>query len=458
MASLSTVVSYACQATQGIITLTSLSDAPGAAPGASYTWIVRAGTGTDYGGPVAAGDSVAVPDGSYLVRVFASYSDNTTASGIPHTVEVNCAGNTGSSSGPTCDLVASAPVPTDPTTIGGFGYVTFNFTTADQGTIGVNAVGPVAQAQNFQASAGTAQLNNLPAGTYNWVIALTSDATCARSGTFTINDPAPPADPSLNDPARWEPVGGVLPNPVLLKVEASLTNAQGAARAGLHVEVELWRPAAAAAFVSFRATVRTATQYVDAAPYLREQLVALQRYAATASRPLIDQDASLRFYYRYRVVDKTGPEQWLTRDGERYAVLAALPEAADTMLPYVADTVGRVASVFSDYEGAQFVGLPLECTVLLPPPTPSQDRWAELRYLDAYKQEVEIRSFALAATLPAGVLRMPLPGDVLPCAAYVEVSVRDDNRAYVGTCGAGTPVQPFPTPGNLIVNGGYLKL
>jgi hypothetical protein len=43
-------------------------------------------------------------------------------------------------------------------------------------------------------------------------------------------------------------------------------------------------------------------------------------------------------------------------------------------------------------------------------------------------------------------------------AAYVEVSVRDDNRAYVGTCGTGAPVQPFPTPGNLLVNGGYLKL
>jgi len=356
-----------------------------------------------------------------------------------------------------CDLIAGQPIPTDPTSVGGYGYVTFNFTTSDTGTIGVNAAGPVVRAQNFQASAGTAQLLNLPAGRYYWVIALTSDPTCAKEGYFTINDPAPPADPSVNDPARWEPVGGVLPNPVLLKVEASLTNSQGAARTGLHVEVELWRPAAAAAFASFRATVRTATQYVDAASYLRAELVALQRYAATASQPLIDADASLRFYYRYRVVDKVGPEQWLTRAGERYAVLAALPEAADTMAPYVADTTGGVASVFPDFEGVQFVGRPLECTVLLPPPTPGQDRWAELRYLDAYQREVEIRSFALAPTLPAGVLRIPLPADVLPCAAFVQVSIRDDNRAYVGTCGA--PIIPAPVLGGyLLTNAGRLRL
>jgi hypothetical protein len=356
-----------------------------------------------------------------------------------------------------CDLLVSQVTPTDPTTIGGYGYVTFTYSTADTGTVGVNATGPVVHAQNVQALAGTAQLLNLPAGTYYWVLALTSNPTCLKEGTFTITDPAPPTDPSLNDPARWEPVGGVLPNPVLLKVEAALLDSQGVARAGLHVEVELWRPAAAAAFSSFRATVREATQYVDAASYLRAELVALQRYAATTTRPLIDQDASLRFYYRYRVVDKVGPEQWLTRASARYAVLAALPEAADTMAPYVADTTGKVASVFPDFEGVQFVGRPLECSVLLPPAT-GAPRWAELRYLDAYKQEVEIRSFALASTLPAGVLRIPLPADVLPCAAYVEVSVRDDDRAYVGTCGGTTTPVPLPTPGHLLANGGYLQL
>jgi hypothetical protein len=36
------------------------------------------------------------------------------------------------------------------------------------------------------------------------------------------------------------------------------------------------------------------------------------------------------------------------------------------MAPYVADGTGKVASVFDDYEGTQFVGLPLEASGLLP--------------------------------------------------------------------------------------------
>jgi hypothetical protein len=356
-----------------------------------------------------------------------------------------------------CDLIVTSVIPYPPTSPGGFGYVEIYFTTSDQ-YVNFSITGAVNQPYGVVRNTGVLYAQLLPAGGYTYTISRQSDPTCVASADFVVGPAPAPVDPSLNDPARWEPVGGVLPNPVLLKVEASLTDANGAARAGLHVEVELWRPAAVAAFVSFRATLRQAVQYVDAAPYLRAELVALQRYAATASSPLIDADASLRFYYRYRVVDKAGPEQWLTRAGERYAVLAALPEAADTMAPYVADTTGAVASVFDDYEGAQFVGLPLECTVLLPPATPGQDRWAELRYLDAYRNEVEIRSYALAPTLPAGVLRIPLPAGVLPCAAYVEVSVRDDNRAYAGTCSGTTTPTPLPTPGHLLTNGGYLQL
>ncbi len=354
-----------------------------------------------------------------------------------------------------CDLIITQVTPYPPTSVGGFGYVQIDFTTSDP-NVYFSIAGPVNQYYGIVQNIGTVYANNLPAGTYTYLLTRQTDPTCQATASFTIAPAAPPVDPSLNDPARWEPGGGILPNPVLLKVEAVLTDATGAARAGLHVEVELWRPAAVAAFVTFKATVRTAEQYIDAAPYLRAELVALQRYAATSAAPLIDQDASLRFYYRYRVVDKVAAEQWLTRAGERHAVLAAMPQATDTMAPYVADTTGQVASVFDDYEATQFVGLPLEVSVLLPPDTGAA-RWAELRYLDAFKNEVEIRSFALSSTLPAGMLRIPLPADVLPCAAYVEASVRDDNRAYVGTCG-GTTTPTIPTPGHLLANGGFLQL
>jgi hypothetical protein len=147
-------------------------------------------------------------------------------------------------------------------------------------------------------------LYGLPAGDYDVVVGLTDDYTCQATRPFTM-PPFTAMDTSLGDAPRWEPVGGVLPNPMLLKVEAMLLTA-GAARRGLHVEVALWHPNTPAPFARFRATMREATQYVDAAPYVRAQLRALQRYAATPGTPFIDADAAYRFFFQYRVVDKAG--------------------------------------------------------------------------------------------------------------------------------------------------------
>jgi hypothetical protein len=173
--------------------------------------------------------------------------------------------------------------------------------------------------------------------------------------------------------------------------------------------------------------------------------VAQLRYASPATRPFVDGDACLRFFYRYRVVDSRGAEPWVTRAGERYAVLAALPGATDTMAPYVADGTGRVASVFDGGEATHFVGYPLEVSVLLPPA--DQMRYAELRYLDAWGRAVEIRSLALASTLPAGMLRIPLPNDPPVCATQLEVSVRDDDRTMASTCGNVIPAPQVSTSG-----------
>ena len=332
-----------------------------------------------------------------------------------------------------CDLALLFITGHAPTTAGGFGYVSYETTTAANDHVWLAVDGPV-YAETNTLGQGPGELHRLPAGQYSYRLYLENTPTCELTGSFSIPDPASPVDTSLADAPRWEPVGGVLPNPVGLKVEALLTDAQGAPRVGLHAEVELWQPGALAAFASFRATVRTSPQYVDAAPYLRAQLRAVLGYSLpNGPLPLVDADASLRFSYRYRLVDRTGAGPWLTRAGERYAVLAALPEAADTMAPYVADGTGRVASSFPSGEAVQFVGCPLEVSVLLPPADVS--RWAEWRYLDAYGQEVEIRAIELPPQLPAGVLRLPLPNNPPLCAASVEVSVRDDNRAYVGTCG-----------------------
>jgi hypothetical protein len=348
-----------------------------------------------------------------------------------------------------CDLQILSITPTPPTSPGGMGYVTVTYSTSSHSPASVQAVNPKTggiYANPFPDTTDdkSGVLYGLPAADYDIVVGLTDDYTCQATKPFTM--PAFAAvDTSLGDAPRWEPVGGVLPNPVLLKVEATLLSS-AAPRPGLHVELELWRPAAVGAFASFRATIREATQYVDAAPYLRAELRALQRYAAGLGTPLIDLDASLRFTYRYRVVDRTGAEPWVKREGPRYAVLAALAGPADPMGPYVADTTGKVASVFDDYEATQFVGYPLEASVLLPP-AGDTPRWAELRYLDAWGNAVEIRSYALASTLPAGMLRIPLPDDPPLCASAVEVSVRDDNRAFASTCGHVVPTPPASTSG-----------
>jgi hypothetical protein len=348
-----------------------------------------------------------------------------------------------------CDLQIISITPTPPTSPGGFGFVTVVYSTSSHTPAYVQAVsrtngGIYANSFADTTDDKTGLLYNLPVDDYDLVIGLPDNTGCQATEPFSM-PPFVAVDPTVNDPARWEPVGGVLPNPVLLGIEATLATT-GVPRPGLHAELELWRPGGLAAFASFRATVRTASQQVDAAPYLRAQLVALPRYSATASQPLVDVDAALPFYYRYRVVDAAGAEPWQQRAGQRYAVLAALASATDTMANYVADGTGKVASIFPDGEGCQFVGLPLEASVLLSPAT-GQPRWAELRYVDAAGQAVEIRTYALADSLPAGMLRIPLPPDPPLCAVAVEVSVRDDNRAFPSTCGHVLPPAPPSTRG-----------
>jgi hypothetical protein len=346
-----------------------------------------------------------------------------------------------------CDLQILNITPTPPTSPGGFGFVTVTYSTSSSQPAYVQAVdkqgGIYANPFADITDDKTGQLYGLPAGDYDLVVGLTDDYSCTATQPFSM--PAYAAvDTSLNDAPRWEPVGGVLPNPVLLKVEATLLSA-GVARRGLHVEVALWHPGDVAPFARFRATMCEATQYVDAAPYLRAQLRALQRYSATPDTPFIDADGSYRFFYQYRVVDSAGPEPWLTREGVRYAVLAALAGPTDTMAGYVADTMGKVASVFDDFEATQFVGYPLEASVLLP--AGNAPRWAELRYLDAWGAAVEIRFYGLASTLPAGMLRIPLPDDPPVCAVAVEVSIVDVDRHFSSVCGHVVPTQPASTSG-----------
>ena len=449
MAILTATTATACQGAQGVIILSQVG-----AGHASYYWTVVDANNTDYGGafdPASLPLAVEVPNGDYTVRVYADDNGSLSASTV-RTYTLACAAGGG---GGGCDLVLLSAMPTAPTTADGLGSVAITYSTSSASSVDVDAVHATTGYVYSSyvgglggLTGGSGVLPNLPSGEYALRVLLDQQQSCQATGTFTIADGPPAPDPSLAEPARWEPVGGVLPNPVRLKVEANLTDALGAPRPGLHVEVELWRPGATAAFATFRATVRAAVQYVDAAPYLRAELVAAQRYPATSSSPLIDSDACLRFCYRFRVVDGAGAEPWQTRAGERHAVLAALPRATDTMARYVADGTGYVASSFRSGEAVQFVGFPLEVSVLLPLVI-NLSRFVEWRYLDQAGQEVEIRSYALSASLPAGYLRISLPANPPLAAASVEVAVVDTDRSTTSLPGE---------PGFLLTDNGRLKL
>lgn len=326
-----------------------------------------------------------------------------------------------------------------PTTPGGWGQVVFTLS---------GAVDTVQYAEFTRLSDGVAVqgLQTDGNGTYTLPMPPASVGTPLRLTVYedvarpadgcevvvelTVPGFAVVADPSLAGPRPWQPVGGVLPNPIALPIEAQLLDFAGNPRPGLYAEVELLQAGATVAFASFRATVRQAAQTVDAAPYLRSQLRAALTYGSPLSQPRLDGPCVVPYTYRYRIGDRQTLGAWQARAGVRYAVLAALPGVADTMQPFVADGAGRVASIFPSGEATQFVGLPLEVAVLLPAPTPGQDRYAEWRYLDGYGRAVEIRSLLLPDGLEAGLLRLPLPPDPPVVAATVEVAIVDEDRSF----------------------------
>lgn len=104
MASLSATTSYACQGTQGVITLSEVADAPGAPDGGEYSWVVAGSDGIDYGGPVSLGNLPTfahVPDGATGVRVYATYPNGATAVSTPRSYSVSCSCNSGGGGGTT---------------------------------------------------------------------------------------------------------------------------------------------------------------------------------------------------------------------------------------------------------------------------------------------------------------------------------------------------------------------
>lgn len=374
-----------------------------------------------------------------------------------------------------CDLRYDTLQAYAPTSAGGFGYAQVDVaTTAATVTVEVWRVG-IQWVVLERVAPGRQFLYGLPASSQAYELRIRDSNGCVLPPMeFTIRpfrrvgcrdasalnyDPLATEDavPSLCvfEDTPWDAVGGLMPAPVWLPIPVDLLDAAGRPRQGLYVEVVI---SSGDAVLYGRKQVRVANERFNAAGLLASRLAPLLRYGSGVPVQA-DNDAFAHYNYQYRAVDSTGPGEWQYRYRLRYVVLAA-PAADDSdLLPYVTlQGAGRplpgALSVFP--EMVQFVGLPLETTLLVPDRPAGNTLYVELRYLDAAGGELEIRSLPVGPQVPAGVLRVSLPGNPLPCAERVLVALVDTNRAYAGSCdGVGVGV---PDDGLLLVNDGFLKL
>ncbi|TGE29727.1 hypothetical protein [Hymenobacter metallicola] len=294
---------------------------------------------------------------------------------------------------------------------------------------------------------GPFQLYNLKSGAYR--LNVTDANGCQASVDYTITAFVPPVeDPDPLPATRWHAVGGLLPRPALLATPVtSLTDTNNEARFGLHVEVELTREGDEQPFARLRKTARQLTEVVDVSTLLHAQLRPELAYPQGIVTP--DRAAFLDFRYRYREVDALGVADWVAPPGLQRAALCALPigpfdENNPNLYVASAQDPAYLVMAFPSGQAVQWVGLPQEVTVWLPDAREA-DLFAEFVYRDAAGAELEIKTLVVARQLPAGVTRIPLPANVLPCAATVTFRLTDTDRAYAGSCVEAGPVDPPAT-------------
>lgn len=386
--------------------------------------------------------------------------------------------------GSTCTIALVNVVGTAPTAAGGKGLVEYTLATV----VGASNLVELTDANGgtyayitFAAGAGTWQIPSVPPGTYNLV------AYDDHTDSQTVNHPSycearatvvvPPYQgvvvPPVEPAPQWHPVGGVLPNQASLAVPVTpLVNQDGTPRVGLYVEVELKRLGAADKFATARRVIRTSADSIDVSQYLRGQLLALAGYPSYSGL-FSDATAGFGFTYRYRAIDNNGMGQWIEPLGKHYGILAAMPPAAQNLLPYVVTkaTPGTAATTgwplaFASGAPAQVVGYPLEVALLLGARPAGTVLYLEAQYFDSLGNLLELRNVVVDDTRQPGYYRYCLPANPLPCAAYLELVVSDANRAFAGVC-VGSSGTPGPgtgnpsTPGNggrLIANGGFIKI
>lgn len=434
-------------------------------------FLVQDSTGTVYGTAtltstqnVKAITFTGAPNGSYTLT--ADNGENSTS----RQVTVFCSG-TPPPAGNVCTIALTNVAGVAPTTAAGFGAATFTVAGVQTALAVIRlynaagpAGGPALQSTNVFNPGSAAAFGGLLPGTYK-LVASESEGAAGAAPCETVETevvipaPAPTGTAPAPAPAVFYPVGGVLANPVLLACTvSSLTTATGGPRVGLHLEVELYRSAAAEGTIATaRKTVRGLQELVDVATYLRPLLQAQQNYPPNSGL-LRDAATAFAFAYRFREVDSTGAGVWQDRPNPAFAVLAARPPERTTLQDMVArvGSLARFASVFPTGEAVQFVGYPLEVGIMLPEREATLPTFLEAVYYDGAGAPIEIRSWPVLASAAAGYYRLCLPEDALPCAAKLLLSVCNENRAFTGSC-LGVAIPPVLAEGGRIIAGtGYL--
>lgn len=409
-----------------------------------------------------------LPNGAYYIL-----ADNTEASTNSAVFEVDCTPVTPSSCSINVVILGVDP----PTSAGGSGQVRYRVSgTVDnqQSAAIFNAAGGLVNGMapygdgDFSAPVPPNGIGVLCTLTVNEQggIAFGDIATgCFAQADFTIPDFAAP--PTTPDVTEWFAVGGLLPNPARLAClvtslatlgpdPANPTGPQiSLPRAGLHLELELFRLGQPDHFARVRKTVRSTTELVDVARYLWPQLAAVYGYAPRSIA--YDPDALLAFTYRYREVDATGAGPWVDKLATRYAVLAGLPGYLDPMRRYVGDPTTPGLPMSSFRELVHNIGFPLEVSILIPGDRPV-DLYLEHRYFDAGGNEVAIASWTVPAGDVGAMVRFPHIDYAIFCAVKAESALVNIDRSYAGVC-AGLPPLPPPTGGNRInIGAGYLTI
>lgn len=108
---------------------------------------------------------------------------------------------------------------------------------------------------------------------------------------------------------------------------------------------------------------------------------------------------------------------------------------------YTTDSLTRFTTTQSEH--VKFNGYPLHLGIIVDLAMSGKELYYERRYLDINRRVVDIKSTLIPEESYGTYLRLSVPDDPLACAAFVEVSIEDEDNTMNGICpGTTDPDEP----------------